>query len=245
MHEIKCGEVWGGISENNLDLMTSGIEASLYSSAYDGGKGGDVYYLSVCDSDLLTRVVLADVMGHGEVVSNTSQWICDSLRHRMNSTSGHDVLSDLNVAAVEYGYKALTTAAVVAYYRHRKEFFYTYAGHHPVLVRRAGENQWQPLEVPKTDRIANLPLGISREVEYDQETVLLHSGDNIFVFTDGVLESENPNAELFGESLLIETLNNAENEPAKINQAVTLALEKFVAGAKVHDDVSYISIKIR
>lgn len=245
MYEIKCGEVWGGIQENNLELMTSGIEASLYSSAFDGGKGGDIYYLSVCDSDLLTRVVLADVMGHGEVVSNTSEWLCNSLRHRMNSTSGHDVLADLNSAAVEYGYKALTTAAVIAYYRHRKEFFYTYAGHHPVLIRRSGETQWLPLEIPKTDRMANLPLGITRGVEYDQETIQLYSGDNVFIYTDGVIESENSDAELFGHDRLLEVLESAGNDPAEIKNALSAALTAHEAGMSDHDDTSYIAIKIR
>ena len=238
MYEITCGEVWGGIQENNVDLMTSGIEASLYSSAFDGGKGGDIYYLSVCDSDLLTRVVLADVMGHGEVVSSTSEWLCNSLRHRMNSTAGHDVLADLNSAAVEYGYKALTTAAVIAYYRHRKEFFYTYAGHHPVLIRRAEETQWQPLEIPKTDRIANLPLGITRGVEYDQETIHLHSGDNVFIYTDGIIESESPDAELFGQDRLIEALESTENDPAEITTALSAALAEHMAGTANHDDTS-------
>jgi hypothetical protein len=35
-------------------------------------------YFSVCSSDLLTRIAVADVMGHGEAVSNTSQAIGSS-----------------------------------------------------------------------------------------------------------------------------------------------------------------------
>ena len=84
MYEIKCGEVWGGIRGTDVDAITSGVEACLFSSACDGGKGGDIYYFSVCTGDLLTRIAIADVMGHGKPVSDTSEWLYNSLQERMN-----------------------------------------------------------------------------------------------------------------------------------------------------------------
>ena len=32
-------------------------------------RGGDLYYMSACSQGIMARVVLADVAGHGEVVS--------------------------------------------------------------------------------------------------------------------------------------------------------------------------------
>ncbi|GAG80253.1 unnamed protein product [marine sediment metagenome] len=44
-----------------------------------GGKGGDIYYFGVCKGDIITRLAIADVTGHGETVSEVSQYVYDSL----------------------------------------------------------------------------------------------------------------------------------------------------------------------
>lgn len=51
------------------DVCTRGITASIHASACDSEQGGDIYYLAVCSSDLLTRIVVADVRGHGASVA--------------------------------------------------------------------------------------------------------------------------------------------------------------------------------
>ena len=84
MHRIQCAQIWGGIRNQDQDVSSAGIVATLYSASCDGGKGGDIYYLSVCESDMLTRVAIADVVGHGQAVSDVSQDIYDALAARMN-----------------------------------------------------------------------------------------------------------------------------------------------------------------
>ena len=115
IYRIACSKIWGGIRGNDLEVVTSGIRASLFSSACDGGKGGDIYYLSVCSSDLLTRIAIADVMGHGHAAADISGWLYESLESNMDSHEGNEILSDLNQQAIQYGYKAITTAAVVTF----------------------------------------------------------------------------------------------------------------------------------
>jgi hypothetical protein len=75
MYELRCGEIWGGIRNCDDDITSAGLTTSLYSVASDAGKDGDIYYLSLCDSNALTRMNLADVVGHGEDVSQISQII--------------------------------------------------------------------------------------------------------------------------------------------------------------------------
>jgi phosphoserine phosphatase RsbU/P len=104
MHRIRCSEIWGGNTNMDSDVCTGGITASLFSSAADGGKGGDIYYISVCGSDLLTRIAIADVVGHGEAVSQVSDWLYQSLAARMNDGAGNAVLSDVNELACDHGW---------------------------------------------------------------------------------------------------------------------------------------------
>ena len=86
MYRIRCAEIWGGIGSRDEDVCSAGILASLYSNAYGGGEGGDIYYLSVCESDKLTRVAIADVAGHGAQVSDVSEWLFHILQAHMNDT---------------------------------------------------------------------------------------------------------------------------------------------------------------
>jgi sigma-B regulation protein RsbU (phosphoserine phosphatase) len=244
--EIECGEVWCGTHGADVNVTTSGIEASLFSAACDGGKGGDIYYFSVCDSDLLSRISIADVMGHGKAVTDTSEWMCELLRDKMNNVQGDEILSDLNEAAVDYGYKALTTAVVVGWYREQKKLFFSYAGHHPAFVRCKADTLWHSLDLPKSEHAVNLPLGVGREFTYEQSMVKLESGDALFIFTDGVLEAQNPKGQFFGEDNLQAVLNEVDNnDPQSVKSSVLSRLNAFVEGDFSHDDVTFIAIRIR
>ena len=112
---ITCTQIWGGILAVDMDLSTAGLSASLFSTAHDGDRGGDMYYLSVCKWDYLTRIALADLRGHGGQVSRLSAWVYESMQKRMNTTSGNKVLWDLNGEVKTRGFNAITTAVVVGF----------------------------------------------------------------------------------------------------------------------------------
>ena len=81
-YRIECAEIWGGVENIGADLRTNGIEVSIYSRSSDGMAGGDIYYFSVCNHDVLTRIMLADLQGHGIEVTQLSRWIYDILREK-------------------------------------------------------------------------------------------------------------------------------------------------------------------
>lgn len=248
MYEVRCSEIWGGIRGNDLEVATSGLRASLFSAACDGGKGGDLYYFSVCGSDLLSRIAIADVMGHGAAVSNTSQWLYDSLEARMNSAEGNEVLADLNRLACEYGYRAMTTGLVAAYYLSTGRLYYSYAGHHPALVRRTADSQWQTAELPQTEGAANLPLGVDVDAEFTQSDTPFAHGDQVFIYTDGVIEAPGRDGTLFGEPRLRSVLDECAlrgDDPVRMKQTVLASLLEHTGGALKHDDVTFMMIEIR
>lgn len=125
MHRIQCSEVWGGIKNEDLDACSAVLTTSLFSSACDGGNGGDIYYVSVCQGDQLTRVAIADVVGHGEKVSQVSQWLYESLHERMNDGDGGQLLGHLNRLVIERGLEAMTTAATVGFYSVDAKAYFT------------------------------------------------------------------------------------------------------------------------
>lgn len=244
-HRIRCAEVWGGIKNASLDVCTRGIRASLYSSSCQGGRGGDVYYFSVCGHDVLTRVALADVTGHGESVSCVSQWLYDSLAMRMNSRRGDKVLADLNRKAEKIGERAISTAAVIGFYRWTGRLYFSYAGHPPALLYRRKTGVWLPIELPESEGLANLPIGITDQSRFDRGKLWLRRGNRLLLYTDGVIEAPDPGGQLFGSKRLIDVLQRAALEPLHVLKDTVIAtLCSHTGGSLAHDDVTVLAIEI-
>src|SRR5512139_3225657 len=78
---LKCSGIWGGIRNRDIEITAGKVIGSIYSAACcEGGKGGDIYYFGVCKGDLITRLAIADVVGHGEAVTEVSHYVYDSLK---------------------------------------------------------------------------------------------------------------------------------------------------------------------
>ena len=245
MRRIRCAEIWGGIRNCNEDILTSGITASLYSAAADSGRGGDIYYFSVCSSDMLTRIAIADVVGHGEAVAVTSQWMYHALAERMNLLDGNGILHHLNHLSDEYGFDAITTAAVIGYNTANSQLYFAYAGHPPLLVQHQRTGRWEPVSFANPSRTGNLPFGVDVEALYDQERMPLSGGDRLFLYTDGVIEAPDRQGRLFRLDSLLATLEESGDKGLReIKSAVLEQLMKHTGGPLSHDDVTFMVIEI-
>jgi sigma-B regulation protein RsbU (phosphoserine phosphatase) len=245
-HEIECSEIWGGNRGDQLDVETSGVRASLFSRACDGGKGGDIYYFSLCDSDLVTRIAIADVMGHGSVVSDTSQSLYDTFKRHMNSADSSVVLADLNAAAVERGHKSMTTMAVASFHRVDRSLCFSYAGHHELLLAPNGSSEWNALQSEDERRLGGIPLGVDPSAHFAQGCVGLSAGDRLFLYTDGVIEAPSPDGGEFGRARLFDVLMRAsDRELGQVRTRVLEALLEHTGHSMTHDDVTLIAAEIR
>ena len=191
MYAIKCSEIWGGNEKIDAGVRAGGLSVSLYSRGTDGGKGGDIYYISVCGKEVLTRIAIADVSGHGQAVSHTSQWLYGSMESYMNILNGDSILNDLNNLVNNENRNALTTAQVITFNKGDSRLHFSYAGHPPLLIKRAEENEWERLNLKNPSQKANLILGVIKNTTYDRESVILNNNDLLFLYTDGVIETRN------------------------------------------------------
>jgi len=243
MYQIGCSEIWGGNENADTDVCTSAVTASVYSSSADGGKGGDVYYFSVCGADKQTRLAIADVVGHGEQMSHVSGWLYDAMAARLNEGRGSAVLADVNYAACCKGLDALTTAAVVAFYREWDQVYVSYAGHPPVYTWNAGG--WTAVRFDDAPRGSNLPLGLDQGTPYQQHEAPLDRSGCVLLYSDGVLEAPNADGELFGEERLAEVLQSASSsEPYEVKRRIVDALHAHTGGDLAHDDVTLLAIQV-
>src|SRR4030095_11746306 len=84
-HALACTEVWGGNRKVIRTVKLPSLVAWVASAPIDEGEGGgDLHYMSVCDYDLISRVALADVIGHGRDVNAVTQTL-----HRLVRAGGH------------------------------------------------------------------------------------------------------------------------------------------------------------
>ncbi|HUU85075.1 MAG TPA: PP2C family protein-serine/threonine phosphatase [Phycisphaerae bacterium] len=250
--ELVCSEVWGGNRFVETEVKLPGMTGWVYSRPCGGPRGGDVHYLSTCSAGLMTRACLADVVGHGEQVAQMSGWIHRLLGKHMNNPDPNLVLEALNRQAVDAGFEAMTTAALICYYAPRGLLRYGYAGHPRALHYRAVADEWQPLaEGDDSDldgseerggRQANIPLGVQKDVGFDLGMSTLEEGDRVVIFSDGVLETPRPDGALFSTDRLVEVLRTHGRSSAKeLGRALVEALYEFAGSRKLtHDDVSFI-----
>ena len=241
MHRIRCSEIWGGTAARDEDLCTAGVCFSLFSKPAQGDHGGDIYYVSVCGGDRLTRVAIADVAGHGETVAGVSAWMYEALEGHMNEPDGARILADLNDAAFEHGLDAMTTAVVVGHYIDTGRFAVSYAGHPSIVVQR-GKAQWEsrPAGASKVGP-SHLPLGVLAETSFTEMEIALESGDRFLLYTDGVIEIRDAAGEIFGEERLVALLDESGDAPlAEVKRSIVQVLLDFGDGNLHHDDVTLV-----
>lgn len=245
-HRIRCAEVWGGIEQIDRDIVTGGLTASVYSKASGGSRGGDMYYFSVCGGDQLTRIVLADVQGHGESIAQVSAWLYELVRDSLESLDATGVLTTLNTRMLQHASQITATVAIVSYYLGDRTLYFSYAGHPPVLLQKRTGKVWKPLDLTDDNRgLVNLPLGMFPHVGYSQETASVEAGDRVFVYSDGITEYPSAQGEPIGPEWLIEHLEaRSDHSTAELKRTVLAGLTGENAAGADHDDMTLMVVEV-
>src|ERR1035437_5701384 len=133
--------------------------------------------------------------------------------------------------------RRFTTAFIAEFEPATRTLTYVNAGHNaPVLRRQSGA-------LERLDK-GGIPLGILEAAPYEAGSVVVHSGDWLVVFTDGVVEAENNLTEEYGEPRLLFVVHSgATLAPNQLLQSIMADLDRFVAGAPQHDDVTCMLVK--
>jgi len=87
----------------------------------------------------------------------------------------------------------------------------------------------------------HMPLGILSNEEFDKATqeYALVPGARVFAYTDGVIEFQNPQGELFGEERLYDAISNSNSS---LIESVLAALEDFKQDCEQRDDITLVEI---
>ena len=117
---------------------------------------------------------------------------------------------------------------------------YCNAGHPwPVLLSPNGD--LRPFELKP-----NVPVGILEDYDYEELHATLQKGSTLFLYTDGLYETENYRHETFGMKRMMARLTKsaeANEPPQKIIDRMTSAVENFRGNAKRIDDAVMVAIR--
>lgn len=156
-HKMRCLEVWGGNTPVDNGVVMPGLDAWVYSRPHNGSEhGGDVYYVSSCVCGYMTRLLLADVSGHGESAAKEANKLRYLMRKHVNSCDQSAFVSKLNNAfsGVSDG-AGFATAVAATYLAVENILIVCNAGQPAPLWYRAKTDTWQQLDLDAAMRALN------------------------------------------------------------------------------------------
>eukprot|EP00752_Nemacystus_decipiens_P015984 g14289.t1 len=209
----------------------TGLDGYLYARPHLGAKrGGDVYYLSSCASGRITRVLLADVAGHGSKVAETAQDLRSLMQRYVNFTSQQKFMKAMNqkFAEVTEDGRFATTVAM-SFLAPKGQLSLSNAGHPSPMWYRAKERCWHILgidpEDEQSDASADLPFGIIEDAGYQQTDISFQAGDMLLLYTDALIESRGSDGRQVGVRGLLDRLNRLGTLPP--DQLIPALIERL------------------
>lgn len=204
-------------------------------------SGDFVEYFSINES--LIGVYLADVSGHGassafitvllksiiskyQVYYNVNKDDTIINPHKLMRALSDEIFAAKLNKYITLIYGILNTKT--------SEFCYGVGGHYPNPILTTSDGKARILEG------GGFPIGIMPNVDYNSKTVLLHPGEYIIMFSDGVMEVVMPGASLTQkETSLLSAVQRSNGDLATLLDVINVASKPNIAHP---DDITVITI---
>jgi len=135
------------------------------------------------------------------------------------------------------GGQRFTTAFLAILDTHSGAMTCVNAGHNAPMLRRVNG------AIDRLDA-GGVPLGILPDAHYDCAATSMNVGDEIIIFTDGVVEAVNEREEEFDESRLRDVVQRCGTLSANdFIQNLAFTLDRFVGQARQHDDITCLVVR--
>ena len=213
------------------------LYASMVPARSVGGDFFDIYQFG----DGRVGIAIADVSGKGVpaamfmMASRTLLKACAA-----TSASPAAVLKQVNTMLSDDNDAMTFVTLLYGIYDSRtKEFTYVNGGHNPPVIVKPN------LVTELLESTGGVALGVMQDFEYQENTVTLEPGSMIVFYTDGVLEAEKENRELFGMDRFCgifqgATFGNAE----EVTNEVFKTVEEFAGENPQSDDITCLVLRI-
>jgi sigma-B regulation protein RsbU (phosphoserine phosphatase) len=214
--------------------------------------GGDYYDFIPLGHNRL-GICIADVAGKGISAALLMSVVQASLRSQLFNTeerpSAKNVVTMLNrLICASMSASRYVTCFYGQLDAENGSFRFVNAGHNPPLLCRRSVSHTQA--TAEGDAFQCLTsggsvLGMFPNGVFEEDEVLLHSGDIVVAYTDGVTEAMNALQEEFTEGRLREAIVGASQQSAKeILANIISRVAHWSKGASQHDDITVVVLKV-
>jgi sigma-B regulation protein RsbU (phosphoserine phosphatase) len=182
--------------------------------------GGDIFNMFQLDDDHWGFYML-DVSGHGVqaamVTVSVSQFLQPNSGHLFSRKSGKstptyelrtpaDVLAALDTEFPFERFNNFFTITYMIINTKTGDLTYSNAGHpHSIMLRQDGKMELLQKGGPAIG-IGDFHLLSGQEIRYQEGHLQINPGDKLFIYTDGIVEYQNPDGQFYGRDRFYETL---------------------------------------
>ncbi len=205
--------------------------------------GGDFYDYVRLGSREGLGIVVGDVSGKGMKAAMTAVLASGLVNaDARSSDSVADVLTHLNAPLFEKTDREVFVAMCLAFIQpSTREFVFANAGLIKPLLVSGGR-------VTSLDAAGPThPLGAVRDVRFAERRVALSSGDAVVLVTDGIPEAKNSSGEFYEIERLTAFFQHVDRRTMTAPDLCTALLNDvagFVGGARQHDDMTVVVIRV-
>ncbi len=252
---MQCMEVWGGSQLTTAGVEFGGLDAWVYSKPYGQAQaGGDVYYASSCATGRISRLLLADVSGHGNAVAATAADLRTLMRRFVNRLDQTEFVRLLNQQFMELSQDgSYATAIVTTFFAPSRRLTVCNAGHPRPLMYHAAQRRWDFLGHHALDKHgaavrstpSNIPLGMLDISDYEQFDVELEPGDCVVSYTDALIESRDADGKDLGEAGVLRILRHlGDVPPDRLIEALLKEIAERHPENLTDDDVTVLVVRV-
>lgn len=232
------------LPQNNLDL--NNVKVSWFFEPCQT-VGGDILNLIPLANHELAFYVL-DVSGHGVPSSLVAVSVAQVLTPLFSSayigngamlSKPSSVLEFLNTQFPFHKYGKFFTIFYGVINSQTRMLTYSSGGHPPAyLVHKNGGL------IPLKE--GGPVIGVAGGLTYKSQSISLDAEDKIFIYTDGVIEFENVDDEMYGEELLKKNLSaHADLSSSAVINRIIESLKDFGGDKLANDDVSILCFEAK
>lgn len=202
--------------------------------------GGDLYDFFIMDEKLYFAI--GDVSGKG-IPASLFMAVTRSLFRNISGyvSSPKDIIIRMNDSIAEQNEANMFVTLFVGILDLATGHLgYCNAGHNPpALITQDGETSYMKIK-------KNLPVGLIRGFDYEEENLNIEQGTKLFCYTDGVVEAENPVKELYSEQRLLDVLAaNHQCDVKHLTENVVASISDYVSTAEQSDDLTILIVNYK
>ena len=222
--------------------------------------GGDIFNMFQLDEDHWA-IYMLDVSGHGVqaamITVSVSQFLQLNSGHLLKpkygkSSQTHHLRTPSEVLAAldaEFPFERFNNFFTIMYMLiniKSGSLRYSNAGHpHSIILRRNGNLELLQKGGPAIG-MADFHLLSGQKERFEEGRLEIGPGDKLFIYTDGIVEYQRPDSELYGMRRFCETLESLQAESVHdIVEKTIKSLMDFGGNAKSQDDITLLGLELK